>query len=76
MATKGDHPDNDPKIEAGGRDQQLEKAVESMYMSIDALGEVAQDTCDLGLIAVLNENGFRPLLKEFEAQAEIAEGGD
>ena len=49
---------------------QLETATESIYNAINALGEVARDNCDRGLIAVLNEYGYRPILKEFEAQAE------
>ena len=47
--------------------EQLEKATESMYNAINALGEVAGDNSDRGVIAVLNEYGYRPLKKEFEA---------
>lgn len=46
--------------------EQLEKAVESMYNALDALREVARDSCDLGVIAVLNEYGYRPLKRELE----------
>jgi hypothetical protein len=48
--------------------EQLEKAVESMYNALDSLREVARDSCDLGVIAVLNEYGYRPLQREVEAQ--------
>jgi len=45
---------------------QLEKAVESMYNGLSALGEVARDTSDRGVIAVLAEYAYRPLAKELE----------
>jgi hypothetical protein len=47
--------------------EELEKAVESMYNALSALSEVARDNCDRGVIAVVNEYGYRPLKKEFEA---------
>ena len=53
--------------------EQLEKAVESMYNGISALGEVVGDNCDRGLIAVLNEYGYRPIQAELERQLEAAE---
>lgn len=46
---------------------QLEKAVEGMYNGLNALAEVAVDNSDRGVIAVLNEYGYRPLVKEMEA---------
>jgi hypothetical protein len=49
---------------------QLERAVESMYNALDCLREVARDSCDLGVIAVLNEYGYRPLQRELEAQSQ------
>lgn len=48
----------------------LEKAVEALYNSLDALREVARDSCDLGIIAVLNEYGYRPLQRELQAQSD------
>lgn len=47
---------------------QLEKAIESMYNALNAYGEVARDNCDRGVIAVLNEYGYRALKKELETQ--------
>lgn len=46
--------------------QQVEKAVEAMYNGLNAISEVARDSGDLGVIAVLNEYGYRPLRKELE----------
>jgi hypothetical protein len=51
----------------------LESAVEAMYNGTGALGEVARSNSDRGLIAVLNEYGYRPLQREFEAQLKAAE---
>jgi hypothetical protein len=51
--------------------EQLEKAVESMYNALSALGEVAQDNSDRGVIAVLNAYGYRLLKKEYEAVEKI-----
>jgi hypothetical protein len=48
--------------------ENLEKAVESMYNALDAYREVVRDNSDRGVIAVLNEYGYRPLKKEFQAQ--------
>jgi len=47
--------------------RQLEKAVEAMHNALSALGESARDNSDRGVIAVLNEYGYRPLKAEFEA---------
>ena len=46
---------------------QLEKAVEGLYNGVNALGEVARDPSDRGVIAVCAEFAYRPLLREFEA---------
>lgn len=46
---------------------QLEKAVESMYNALNAYGEVARDPSDRGVIAVLNEFGYRKLVAELDA---------
>jgi len=48
--------------------ENLEKAVEGMYNALDAYREVVRDNSDRGVIAVLNEYGYRPLKKEFAAQ--------
>lgn len=45
----------------------LEKATEAMFNGLSAYSEVARDQSDRGVIAVLNEYGYRPLRKELEA---------
>ncbi len=62
----------------GDREQQrenLEKAVEAMYGALSALGEAARDNSDRGVIAVLNEYGYRPLKAELEAVEKAAKKG-
>ena len=39
-----------------------------MDNALDCLREVARDSCDLGVIAVLNEYGYRPLRRELDIQ--------
>lgn len=46
---------------------ELEKAVESMDAALNALAAVARSSSDRGIIAVLNEYGYRPLKRELEA---------
>jgi hypothetical protein len=46
---------------------ELENAVESLYSALAALAAVSRSNCDRGVIAVLNEYGYRPLKKELEA---------
>ena len=46
---------------------ELEKAVESMNGGLNAMAAVARSQSDRGIIAVLNEYGYRPLVKELEA---------
>ena len=46
---------------------ELENAVESLYSALSALAAVARSNCDRGVIAVLNEYGYRPLKKELES---------
>ena len=53
--------------------EHLEAAVEAMYNSLRALGEVAEDQSDRGVIAVLAEYGYRPLVKELEKAEDAAE---
>lgn len=47
---------------------ELEKALESLHGGLNALSAVARSNCDRGIIAVLNEYGYRPLKKELEAE--------
>ncbi len=51
----------DPRAEA------LEPAIEAMYNALNAYAEVARDPSDQGAIALLNEHGYRPLLKALAA---------
>ena len=53
--------------------EHLEAAVEAMYNALHALGEVAADQSDRGVIAVLAEYGYRPLVAEFEKVQDKAE---
>jgi hypothetical protein len=51
----------------GDKDAQvaeLEKAIEAMYNALSAYSEVARDQSDRGVIAVLNEYGYRALQEE------------
>ena len=47
---------------------ELEKAVESLNTALNALAAVARSNSDRGMIAVLNQYGYRPLKKELESQ--------
>lgn len=51
---------------------ELEKAVESMNGGLNAMAAVARSQSDRGIIAVLNEYGYRPLVKELEAAQDAA----
>jgi hypothetical protein len=46
---------------------ELEKAVESLNAACNAMAAVARSQSDRGIIAVLNEYGYRPLVKELKA---------
>lgn len=46
--------------------EHLDKAVEAMHNALGAMADVDRNNGDRGVIAVLNEYGFRPLLKELE----------
>ena len=48
---------------------ELEKAIESLNNALNAMAAVARSNSDRGLIAVLNEYGYRPLKKKL-AEAE------
>lgn len=52
---------------------QLEKATEGLYNALSALGEVARDNSDRGVIAVLNEYGYRPVAEELRAVQDAAD---
>jgi hypothetical protein len=52
---------------------ELEKAVESLSGGLNALAAVARSPSDRGIIAVLNEHGYRPLVKELETASEAAD---
>ena len=56
--------DNEKAIE------HLETAVESLYNAITTLSDIAQDQSDRGVIAVLNQHAYRPLLAEYERMLE------
>lgn len=53
---------NDKEAQA----EQLDKAVEAMHNALGAMADVDRNNADRGLIAALNEYGFRPLLRELE----------
>lgn len=50
---------------------EIEKAIESLNNALNAMAAVARSNSDRGLIAVLNEYGYRPLKKKL-AEAEAA----
>lgn len=50
---------------------EIEKAIESLNNALNAMAAVARSNSDRGLIAVLNEYGYRPLKKKL-AEAEEA----
>jgi len=50
--------------------EHLEQALEQTFNCINTLADVAQDQSDRGLIAMLNQYAYRPLLAEYEKLAE------
>jgi hypothetical protein len=46
---------------------QLDTAVNSLNAALNAMAAVARSNSDRGIIAVLNEYGYRPLMQELEA---------
>ena len=54
------------KKDKAGQLENLDKAVEAMHNALGAMADVDRNNGDRGVIAVLNEYGFRPLLKELE----------
>jgi hypothetical protein len=55
--------------DATTRAESLEAAVEAIYNALNACADVARDPSDRGVIAVLNENGYRILLKTAERES-------
>jgi len=51
------------------RADSLEAAVEAVYSALNALAEVSRDASDRGVIAVLNEHGYRALMKAVDGEA-------
>ena len=47
--------------------QELETAVDAIYDALNAMAAVARSNSDRGIIAVLNEYGYRPLKRELES---------
>lgn len=60
------------KSDADKQIEELEKATEAIYNALNALGEVARDNSDRGVIAALNEYGYRPLKAELAAAEKAA----
>jgi len=52
--------------DAAARADAEEQAVEAIYNALNAYGDVARDTSDRGAIALLNEYGYRSLIKALE----------
>lgn len=57
---------------AEARLTELEKAAESLHGALNAMAAVARTNTDRAIIAVLNENGYRPLKRELEAAEKAA----
>lgn len=53
----------------GTRAESLETAVEAIYNALNSYADVARDPSDRGAIALLNEHGYRALLKVIEAES-------
>jgi hypothetical protein len=52
--------------------EHLQAATEALYDGLSAYSEVARDQSDRGVIAVLNEYGYRPLRKEMDVAKKTA----
>lgn len=55
--------------DATARAESLEAAVEAIYNALNACADVARDPSDRGVIAVLNEHGYRALLKVIDGES-------
>ncbi len=53
--------------DASARTESLEAALESTYNALNAYADVARDPSDRGVIALLNEHGYRALQKVIDA---------
>lgn len=53
--------------DAAVRDESLEAALEASYNALNAYADVARDPSDRGVIAILNEHGYRALMQLMEA---------
>ena len=49
--------------DAATRSESLEAAMDSIYNALNSWSDVARDSSDRGAIALLNEHGYRPLVK-------------
>jgi hypothetical protein len=54
--------------QAATKAESLDAALEATYNAINALGDVARDNSDRGLIALLNQYALKPLMDYIEAQ--------
>jgi hypothetical protein len=52
--------------DAAVRDESLEAALESSYNALNAYADVARDPSDRGVIAILNQHGYRALMQAIE----------
>jgi hypothetical protein len=61
------------KNEKEEHEAQLSAAVDAMNAALSAMAAVARSNSDRGVIAVLNEYGYRPLIQELEAVENASE---
>ncbi|MGB0581566.1 MAG: hypothetical protein ACPGVU_17855 [Limisphaerales bacterium] len=54
------------KKDKDGQLEGLDQAVEAMHNAMSAIADVDRNNADRGIIALFNEYGFRPLIKELE----------
>jgi hypothetical protein len=55
--------------DAAAKDEALEAAIEGIYNALNSWSDVARDSSDRGAIALLNEYGYRVLLKASEGES-------
>lgn len=55
--------------DAATRDESLEAAIEGIYNALNSWSDVARDSSDRGSIALMNEYGYRAILKASEGEA-------
>jgi len=56
--------------------EHLEKAVDELHNAITTIGDIANGQSDRGLIAVLAKYAYRPVVKEYEKQADKLDAQD